>query len=373
VNDDCLKLTTYFGERDRANGGFLADAFSEIYGRHQLQTSLVMRGVEGFGPNQHIRTDRLLSLSEDLPLVSVAVDTRARIEAALAELSELSFNGLVTLERARMLTGVLRTAPQIPSEQGAETKLTVYVGRQERIGGTPAYEAVVEFLHARAIAGASVLLGVDGTAHGVRERARFFGRNAAVPLMIIAVGESARIAALIPELSRMLTRPLITLERIQVCKRDGATLAEPLPIPETDSSGLGVWQKLMVYAGEQAYAARQPLHQAVIRELRDEHAAGATSLRGIWGYHGDHQPHGDSFWQLRRRVPIVTVIIDTPARIRRWFEIIDRLTARTGLVTSEIVPASRSTARAESRGGLRLAERLLPGSSPSDQPPTPHD
>ena len=46
-----------------------------------------MRGVEGFGAKQHLRTDRLLTLSEDLPLVSVAVDTRARIEAALAEVT----------------------------------------------------------------------------------------------------------------------------------------------------------------------------------------------------------------------------------------------------------------------------------------------
>ena len=34
-----------------------------------------MRGVEGFGAKHHLRTDRLLTLSEDLPLVSVAVDT----------------------------------------------------------------------------------------------------------------------------------------------------------------------------------------------------------------------------------------------------------------------------------------------------------
>jgi hypothetical protein len=40
MNDDCLKLTIYFGERDRADGGFLADALTEIYTRHALQASL---------------------------------------------------------------------------------------------------------------------------------------------------------------------------------------------------------------------------------------------------------------------------------------------------------------------------------------------
>jgi PII-like signaling protein len=357
VNEDCLKLTTYFGERDRANGRFLADAFTDIYARHGLQTSLVMRGVEGFGAAQHLHTDRLLTLSEDLPLVSVAVDTRPRINAVLDEVNALKFNGLVTLERARMLTGSLTSPIGLPWEQHAETKLTIYVGRQERINGTAAYEAVVSFLHQRGVAGATVLLGIDGTAHGVRERAKFFGRNGSVPLMIIAVGDSARIGELLPELAAMLPRPLITLERLRVCKRDGETFAEPRDLPQTDPAGLAMWQKLMVYTGEQAHHNGQPLHQKLIRELRQAKAAGATSLRGIWGYHGNHPPHGDSFWQLRRRVPIVTVVVDTPERIRQWFTIVDEHTSQTGLVTSEMVPAFRATATDHQYGDLQLAQR----------------
>jgi PII-like signaling protein len=359
MNDDCLKLTTYFGERDRANGGFLADAFTDIYARHELQTSLVMRGVEGFGAKQHLRTDRLLTLSEDLPLVSVAVDTRQRIDAALADVKQLRFQGLITLERAQMLTGRVQTV-QLPWEDHAATKLTAYLGRHERVNGGLAYEAVVSFLHGQGIAGATVLLGVDGTAHGVRERAKFLGHNAAVPLMVIAVGDSRRIAQALPELATMPQRPLMTLERVRVCKRDGEKLTEPQRLPDRDASGLRIWQKLMVYSSEQAHYDGQPLHQRLIRELREARAAGATSLRGIWGYHGDHRPHGDSFWQLRRRVPVVTVIVDTPERIRQWFAIVDRLTRETGLVTSELVPAYRATAAELRYGGLRLAPRQPP-------------
>ncbi len=95
----------------------------------------------------------------------------------------------------------------------------------------------------------------------------------------------------------------------------------------------------MVHAGEQAHYRGHPLHAQLIRALRQAGAAGATSLRGIWGYSGDHRPHGDSFWQLRRRVPIVTVIVDAPERIGEWFAIVDELTSEAGLVTSEIVPA----------------------------------
>lgn len=338
VNEDCLKLTTYFGERDRADGKFLADAFTDIYARHELQTSLIMRGVEGFGVKHHLRSDRLLTLSEDLPLVSVAVDTRRRIEAALTEVKQLRFDGLVTLERARMLTGHIETVP-LPPELHEATKLTVYVGRQERANDKPAYEMIVQLLRQRGIAGATALLGIDGTAHGARQRAKFFARNTQVPLMIIAVGDGSRIAELLPELGAALARPLVTLERVQVCKRDGQRLAEPRELPQADPSGRAVWQKLMVYAGEQAEHDGHPLHHHLIRGLRAAGAAGATSLRGIWGYHGDHDPHGDSFWQLRRRVPVLTVIVDSPERIREWFKLVDELTSETGLVTSEMVPA----------------------------------
>jgi PII-like signaling protein len=78
-----------------------------------------------------------------------------------------------------------------------------------------------------------------------------------------------------------------------------------------------------------------------VRRLRRAGAAGVTSLRGVWGYHGDHAPHGDRLWQLRRHVGVVTVIVDTAERMRRWYEIVDELTAETGLVTGEIVRSGR--------------------------------
>jgi PII-like signaling protein len=173
-----------------------------------------------------------------------------------------------------------------------------------------------------------VLLGVDGTAHGRRERAGFFAGNADVPLMVVAVGSGASIAAALAELPA----PLATLERVRVCKRDGQLLARPHDLPETDEHGLPVWQKLMVYTGH-------PAGGELVRRLRGAGVRGATVLRGIWGFHGDHAPHGDRMLQLRRRVPVLTVVVDRPERIARAFDVIDGLTGERGLVTSEKVPA----------------------------------
>jgi PII-like signaling protein len=354
VNEDCLKLTSYFGERHRTDKQFVADALLDLYGRRAVQVSVMLRGAEGFGSKHRRRTDRLLTLSEDLPLVSVAVDTRARIESLLDEVVRVKRHGLITLERARMLSGDVPAA-EMPEELHEATKLTIYVGRQERISGAPAYVAICDFLHRRGIAGATVLLGVDGTAHGVRQRARFFGRNADVPMMVIAIGGGHDIGQVLPELGRMLPRPLLTLERVRVCKRDGQLLAQPTALPATDEHGLAVWQKLMIYTSEQARHGRSPVHLALVRRLRESGAAGATCLRGIWGFHGDHPPHGDRLLQIRRHVPIVTVVVDTPARIARSFAIVDELTDEAGLVTSEMVPALASLTGEGRHGGLRLA------------------
>jgi PII-like signaling protein len=354
VNEDCLKLTTYFGERDRCNGQFLADALLDVYERHEFQTSVLLRGTEGFGVKHHLQTQRLLTLSEDLPLVTVAVDTRERITAAMGDVTELTTHGLVTLERARMLTGRIGEV-RLPEELHEATKMTVYCGRQERAGAKPAFVAITALLHRHGLAGATVFLGVDGTSHGVRRRAKFFGRNAAVPLMIIAVGSGHAVAAAAAELGTVMNEPLATLERVRVCKRDGDRLAEPRHLPDRDESGLPLWQKLMVYTGESAKVGSLPLYVELIRRLREAGAGGATALRGMWGYYGNHEPHGDKVLALQRRVPVMTVIVDTPEKIRRWFEIVDELTAETGLVTSELVPAARAVGPEIRRGTLRLA------------------
>ena len=319
MNDDCLKLTTYFGERHRTEKQFVADALLDLYGRNEVEVSVMLRGAEGFGLKHRLRTDRILTLSEDLPLVSVAVDTRPRIENLLEEVISVKRHGLITLERARLLTGRIG-AVALPEELHEATKLTIYVGRQEQIGGSPVFVAVCDLLHRRGVAGATALLGVDGTVHGVRRRARFFGRNAEVPMMIIAVGAGEQIARVLPELGGLLTRPLLTLERVRVCKRDGQLLSQPRLLPATDEQGLAMWQKLMVYASEQARHGRSPLHVALVRRLRESGASGATCLRGVWGFHGDHAPHGDRLLQLRRHVPVVTIIVDTPERIADSFE-----------------------------------------------------
>ncbi|MGH3561803.1 MAG: DUF190 domain-containing protein, partial [Mycobacterium sp.] len=349
------KLTAYFDERQRSRGRFLTDAMLDLYEQRSIATSIVLRGIGGFGSRHHLRSDQSLSLSEDPPVAVVAVDTKAAVEGLFDPLRAMRKRALITLERARLLGGGAGPV-ELFDQLDETTKLTIYLGRKERIHGVPGYVALCDLLYRRGFDGASVFLGVDGTAHGRRERARFFGGNADVPVMIIAVGAGERVVEVVPELLGLLRRPLITVERVRVCKRDGELLERPHALPGTDEHGLALWQKLMIYTSEADRHDGVPIHRALVYRLRQHKSfSGATILRAVWGFHGSHQPHGDRLSRLARRVPVVTIVTDTPQNIAESFDVVDELTRDHGLVTSEVVPALVSVDGENRHGGPRLA------------------
>ncbi|MBY0442591.1 MAG: DUF190 domain-containing protein [Mycobacteriaceae bacterium] len=344
MNQQGMKLTAYFGERQRAiiNGSrsqFLADAMLDLFGAHEIATSVMLRGIASFGLDGVWHSDESLSLSEDPPVAVAAVDTEPKIHALTNKVSAMTERGLVTLETARLVSGSGSTTNFDDADSAEATKLTVFVGRQERIGGVRAHYAVCNLLYRHGFAGASAFLGVDGTAHGERYRAGFFSRNVNVPMMIVAVGTAKQAAAATTELAAAMPTALLTIERVRLCKQDGIVFARPEQFPATDNHGQALWQKIMVHTSEATRHDGLPIHRALIRRLRQSHAAHAvTALRGIWGFHGDHQPHGDKLFHWARRVPVTTIIVDTPDSLARSFDVIDELTTHHGLVTSELVP-----------------------------------
>ena len=316
-----------------------------------MATSVVLRGIASFGPHHELRSDQSLSMSEDSPIAVAAVDRADKIAPLADQVVAMTTRGLVTLERARLLVGSDASAPPDTA------KLTVYVGRQDRVSGRPAHHAVCDVLHRHGFAGASVFLGVDGTEHGQRRRARFFSRNVDVPVMIIAVGTGGQVARRHPRTRGDAAPSHLSRSNGRSC---ASATANSWPArrrcrpPTTD--GRPLWQKLMVYTSEATLHDGMPIHRAIVRRLLDSRAAsGATVLRGIWGFHGDHEPHGDKLIQLTRQVPVTTIVVDSPERIAASFDIIDELTDRHGLVTSELVPALVSIDGGERRGGTALA------------------
>ncbi|MFJ9951378.1 DUF190 domain-containing protein [Kitasatospora sp. NPDC091207] len=103
-----LRLTVLVGENDRRHHRPL---YSEIVHRARaagLAGASVFRGIEGFGASSLVHTARLLSLSEDLPVAVVIVDTEERVRAFLPQLDELVVEGLVVLDPCEVIRYVGR-------------------------------------------------------------------------------------------------------------------------------------------------------------------------------------------------------------------------------------------------------------------------
>jgi PII-like signaling protein len=356
MSPEGLKLSVYFGERDRLDGRLLSDALMDRLADAGVLASALLRGVEGFGIKHQLRTDRILTLSEDLPLVAVAVDHAPRILRLAPSLAEVVGGGLVTIERVA-LPGRQMADDLLPASDGAEAKLTVYCGRGEAPSGRPVVGSVVGALRAGGLPGATALAGVDGTIVGERRRARFFSRNAGVPALVVSVGPRERIARVLPRLRALSGRHVITLERVRVVRQAGRALADPPATPAHDDRGLGLWLRVTVHCGERARWEGAPLHRQLVRRLREAGAAGATALRGLVGYSDAHGMHGDRLLAIRRRTPVLVTVVDSVPAMGRLWPLLARATAATGLVTCEVVPAFRATGPDDHLvGGLRLAD-----------------
>ncbi len=178
----------------RSENRFLADALLDLYGSSAVATSVMLRGIAGFGPRHQLRTDESLSMSEDPPVAVVAVDTADKITGA-GRAGRRDDHARTGHPRAGPTDHRVGTGGSAGHRQADDLRRPPATGIRQ-----PGHHAVCDALHRHGFAGATVFLGVDGTAHGQRHRARFFSRNVDVPVMVIAIGTGDQVARAIPEL-----------------------------------------------------------------------------------------------------------------------------------------------------------------------------
>ena len=110
------RLTVFIGDNDTWHHRPL---YTEIVHRAHaagLAGASVFHGVEGYGASSLVHTSRLLSLTDNLPVAVVVVDTAERIEAFLPLLEEIVHEGLVTVDQVEVIRYVGREARAAPKD-----------------------------------------------------------------------------------------------------------------------------------------------------------------------------------------------------------------------------------------------------------------
>ncbi|MGH4024024.1 MAG: DUF190 domain-containing protein [Pseudonocardiaceae bacterium] len=92
------RLTVLVGEYDTYGHRPLATEIVHRAHSAGLAGASVFRGIEGFGTSHAIHTSRILSLSEDLPIMIIIVDAPEMIEDFLPQIAPLLAQSLIMVD-----------------------------------------------------------------------------------------------------------------------------------------------------------------------------------------------------------------------------------------------------------------------------------
>lgn len=97
--------------------------------------------------------------------------------------------------------------------------LRIFIGENDRDDGRPLYESIVLKAREMHLAGATVLRGPMGYGHSSRlHTAKILRLSTDLPLVIEIVDNEVKIDAFLPELERMMSSGLVTLEKARVLR-----------------------------------------------------------------------------------------------------------------------------------------------------------
>jgi PII-like signaling protein len=96
-------MRIHIGESDKWHGKPLHEALVELLRREGFSGATVLRGVAGYGGSSVYHTDKILRLSQDLPIIVEVIETAEKIEKILPRMDEMVEGGLVTLEKVRVI------------------------------------------------------------------------------------------------------------------------------------------------------------------------------------------------------------------------------------------------------------------------------
>jgi PII-like signaling protein len=206
------KVSIYVGQDHQYHGESVYAAILDFLFYRKVSGASVTRGIAGFGADHHMHTDRILVLTENLPMKVEFIETPEKVEELLPKLHEMAGTGLIEIqdttivkpsETSERAAGQEDTTPPLKS-QGKAKLMRIFVGENDRWHDKPLYKALIQSMRANDIAGVTVYQGILG--YGANRRIH---KDTALhlshdrPMMLSVVDTEERLRAFLPILDDM--------------------------------------------------------------------------------------------------------------------------------------------------------------------------
>ncbi len=200
---------------------------------------------------------------------------------------------------------------------GPARKLVITINEAVRWRGRPAYNAILELLQHKGLAGATVLRGIAGfTGHGAIHTINILDLSTDLPVRIEVVDTQEAIDRVLPDVYDMVDRGLVEVQDTTVIKfADGQTNADA-PAKKGELMRLiGKAKMLRIHIGEHDKWEGAPLYEAIVKRAAQLDIAGATVYRGILGYGAHKRIHRHKTLALSSDDPIMISMVDEEEKI----------------------------------------------------------
>ncbi len=213
---------------------------------------------------------------------------------------------------------------------GPAKKVTVYVIEGQSYHNTAAYAAVLDYLFFRGISDATVVRGIAGfgTDHKLHT-SRLVDLADKMPIKIEFIESAERVREVLPKLTEIASNGFIEVQDTTVIVAPPAGSKPEENIPAVKLEGQAKLMRILI--GESDRWNDRPLYEALVQALRANDIAGVTVYRGILGYGANRRIHKESALKLSHDAPILITVVDTEAKLRGFFPILDQM-VKQGLV-----------------------------------------
>jgi PII-like signaling protein len=220
------KVTIYVGQDHQYHGESVYAAILEFLFYHKVSGASVTRGIAGFGADHHMHTDRVLVLTENLPMKVEFIETPEKVEELLPKLHEMVGTGLIEIQDTTVVkpsdslkeVAGQRATPPLKRE-GKAKLMRIFIGENDKWNGKPLHRALIESMRTNDIAGVTVYQGILG--YGANRRIH---KDSALhlshdrPVMLSVVDTEERLRAFLPVLDDMVKQGLVVFSDVDVIK-----------------------------------------------------------------------------------------------------------------------------------------------------------